>query len=62
MSLQIEENLPAIYGDRPRLVEVLQNLLDNAAKFMGDQPEPRIDVGWVSDVTQSQSVHLLCAR
>ena len=55
VSLQIEENLPAIYGDRPRLVEVLQNLLDNAAKFMGDQPEPRIDVGWVSDVTQSQS-------
>jgi signal transduction histidine kinase len=54
VSLQIEENLPAIYGDRPRLVEVLQNLLDNAAKFMGDQPEPRIDVGWVSDVTQSQ--------
>jgi len=55
VSLQIEENLPAIYGDRPRLVEVLQNLLDNAAKFMGDQPGPRIDVGWVSDVTQSQS-------
>ena len=31
--------------DRRRIVEVLQNLLDNAAKFMGDQAEPRIEVG-----------------
>jgi PAS domain S-box-containing protein len=37
---------PAVlWGDRVRLVEVFQNLLDNAVKFMGDQPEPRIDVG-----------------
>jgi signal transduction histidine kinase len=26
-------------------VEVLQNLLDNAAKFMGDQKKPRIEIG-----------------
>jgi PAS domain S-box-containing protein len=58
VTLQIEENLPSIYGDRPRLVEVLQNLLDNAAKFMGDQPEPHIDVGWVNDVTHSDRVTL----
>ncbi len=32
-------------GDRPRLREVFQNLIDNAAKFMGDQPEPRIEIG-----------------
>ena len=24
---------------------MLQNLIDNAAKFMGDQPAPRIDIG-----------------
>ena len=34
-----------VYGDRPRLTEVLQNLLDNAAKFMGDQMEPHIEIG-----------------
>ena len=28
-----------------RLVEVVQNLVDNAAKFMGDQPAPRIEIG-----------------
>lgn len=32
-------------GDRPRLIEVFQNLLDNAAKFLGDQPAPRIEIG-----------------
>ena len=39
-------NLPAIYGDRQRLVEVLQNLIDNAVKYMGNQPAPRIEIGW----------------
>ena len=34
-----------LYGDRPRLVEVFQNLLDNAVKFMGDQPAPWVEIG-----------------
>jgi len=34
-----------VTGDRPRLGGLLQNLLDNAAKFMGAQPDPRIVVG-----------------
>jgi len=32
-------------GDRPRLLEVLQNLLDNAVKFMGAQPQPCVHIG-----------------
>ena len=32
-------------GDRSRLVEVFQNLVDNATKFMGDQPKPRVEIG-----------------
>ncbi|HSD82309.1 MAG TPA: PAS domain S-box protein, partial [Anaerolineae bacterium] len=39
------KDLPTVYGDRARLVEVVQNLVDNAAKFMGDQAEPRITIG-----------------
>jgi PAS domain S-box-containing protein len=46
IAVHIDPNLPDVYGDRPRLVEVLQNLLDNAAKFMGDQKEPYIEIGW----------------
>ena len=39
-----------LYGDRMRLIEVMQNLIDNAVKFMGDQPEPRIRIGTVTDM------------
>jgi signal transduction histidine kinase len=34
-----------VYGDRPRLLEVLQNLVDNAIKYMGEQPKPRVEIG-----------------
>jgi len=43
--VQVEAGLPNVYGDRARLVEVVQNLVDNAAKFMGDQSNPLIEIG-----------------
>src|SRR5215208_1748514 len=49
IAVHMDANLPYVYGDRPRLVEVLQNLLDNASKFMGDQKEPRIEIGQNGD-------------
>ena len=45
ITVHIDENLPTVFGDRQRLMEVLQNLVDNAAKFMGDQKEPHIEIG-----------------
>lgn len=41
----VAERLPRVYGDRQRLFEVFQNLVDNACKFMGEQPDPCIEIG-----------------
>jgi len=43
--IEIQPALPDVFGDKQRLLEVLQNLVDNAAKFMGDQPDPKIEIG-----------------
>jgi signal transduction histidine kinase len=42
---QVQEHLPRVYADRQRISEVLQNLVDNAVKFMGSQPDPRVEIG-----------------
>jgi signal transduction histidine kinase len=41
----VSPNLPSIYCDQIRLREVLENLIDNAIKCMGEQPEPQIEIG-----------------
>ncbi len=45
IQVKISPDLPVLYVDRRRFVEVLQNLIDNSAKHMGKQPEPRIEIG-----------------
>ncbi len=45
-AVEVAPDLPVVYGDRFRLVEVVQNLVDNAAKYRGDQPRPSIQIGW----------------
>ncbi len=45
ITVQIQPSLPAVYGDRMRLTEVLQNLIDNAAKYIGNQKNPIIVIG-----------------
>jgi signal transduction histidine kinase len=43
--VQVTEQHVMLYGDRVWLVEVFQNLIDNAVKFMGDQREPLVEIG-----------------
>ncbi len=45
ITIEIDPALPPVQGDRVRLLEVYQNLIDNAVKFMGPQPAPHIEVG-----------------
>ena len=45
IDVQVQDELPQILGDSQRLLEVIQNLIDNASKFMGEQPHPRIEIG-----------------
>jgi PAS domain S-box-containing protein len=43
--IKIQNNLPTVYGDRVRLVEVIQNLIDNSAKYSSSASAPCIEIG-----------------
>ncbi len=43
--IEYKNNNVIITCDQVRMLEVLQNLIDNAIKFMGAQPNPRIEIG-----------------
>jgi len=45
ITVEVADNLPSVQGERIRLIEVVENLLDNAVKFMGNQPKPKIEIG-----------------
>jgi len=45
VEVRVGENDVPLYGDSSRLLEIWQNLLENACKFMGDQAHPMIEIG-----------------
>ena len=49
ISFEFVDNGLVIRGDTIRLIEAIQNLIDNAIKFMGTQPNPRIHIGSIMD-------------
>jgi signal transduction histidine kinase len=52
ITLQTQPNLPLVNVDKPSLIEVLQNLIDNAAKYMGtQQTNPKIEIGALASDT-----------
>jgi signal transduction histidine kinase len=46
VTVNILPGLPKLHGDRIRLREVFENLIGNAAKYMGDQTDPLIEIGF----------------
>lgn len=55
--LRIDPDLPVVDVDRSRMVEVAQNLLENAVKYAGEQ-SPRIDVSAVPGAPHSVRVRV----
>jgi PAS domain S-box-containing protein len=45
VTVNILPGLPKLHGDRIRLREVFENLIGNAAKYMGNQTDPLIEIG-----------------
>lgn len=41
----VHASLPRFSFDHLQLTQIFQNLITNAAKFMGDQPHPKIEIG-----------------
>jgi signal transduction histidine kinase len=45
ITVNVAPKIPSVYGDRMRLRAVFENLIDNAAKYMGGQVSPTINIG-----------------
>jgi len=45
ITVHIQSDLPIVHVDLIRMVEVIQFLLENAAKYIGDQINPQITIG-----------------
>lgn len=45
IKINISDSLPTVKGDRVRLYEVMQNLVENAVKFINSEKNPTITIG-----------------
>ena len=60
IQVEVQEGMPIVCGDRIRLMEVVQNLVENSAKFMGDQEKPNIEIG--ARGTDKEGKHIFFVR
>jgi PAS domain S-box-containing protein len=47
-----------LHGHQQRLIQLYQNLIDNAVKFMGDEPAPIVEIGSFIDKERNNEVVL----
>jgi PAS domain S-box-containing protein len=53
VKVSVTQNLPVVHVDKMRISEVLVNLIENCAKYMGDQSRPCIEIGSRQDEGQT---------
>lgn len=51
--VEIQTEMPVVRGDRIRLVEVIQNLIENAVKYSNPKARTRIEIGAEQDMQNS---------
>lgn len=57
--IKVAKEMPCIQVDRARLVEVVQNLVENALKFMGEQSNPIIEIGAQENAAKGMPVFFI---
>ncbi len=45
VAVRVSDDAVALVGDAPRLMDLWQNLVENAVKYLGEQPAPCIEIG-----------------
>ena len=45
----VADEFPVVHVDRVRIEEMLQNIIENSIKYMGEQKNPRIEIGYTDD-------------
>jgi len=51
--IHIQPDMPTVRVDLTRMIEVVQKLVENAIKYMGDQPNPQVNIGMRSEKNES---------
>ena len=49
VTVRLDDSSVTLVGDRTRLEEIWQNLIENAVKYMGAQPAPLIEIGFAME-------------
>ena len=57
-TIRIAEKSLYLNGDKQRIYEVFQNLIDNALKFSNEGIDPVLDIGWEIDENQKYYIYV----
>jgi PAS domain S-box-containing protein len=56
VEVSVAEDLPTVHVDRMRIAEVLVNLLGNSIRYRGEQPHPKIEIGYRTEGESKETV------